>query len=76
MTGTLRILDHTGDTKVEWDILDPASVAEVKAKFDQVLAESRGLAYRTDANGGNAEKITEFDESAPQIIISPQLVGG
>lgn len=74
MTNVLSILDSSGDTAVMWDVESPEQVAAAKTKFDQT--KPGHLAYRTDADGGNAEVIQKFDESAPQIVMSRQLVGG
>lgn len=75
MTSTLSILDHTGDTRIEWDGDDPASVEIARASFDAALRKGH-LAYRVGAGGRQGEQIREFDPAAERIVLSPQLVGG
>lgn len=76
MTNVLSILDSTGDTAVLWDVESPEEIAIAEAKFNEIKANFGHLSYKTDADGKNAEVIHEFDASAPQIVMSPVLVGG
>lgn len=70
----LRILSREGDTAIEWDVKDEMSVAEVKEKFDELVA-SGNLAYRIDSPAGGAV-IRDFDPAALEIIVTAPLVGG
>lgn len=70
----LRILSQAGDTAVEWDVTNDLSVAEVKEKFDDMVATGH-LAYRIDSPAGG-EVIRDFDPSAAEIIMHAPLVGG
>jgi hypothetical protein len=70
----MRILSREGDTAVEWDVKDDLSVAEVRAKFDALVAGGH-LAYRIDSPAGG-EVIRNFDPTAEEIIIHAPLVGG
>jgi hypothetical protein len=74
VTNSLAVLDHTGDTRIEWDPEKPDEVAAARKMFDE-LKEKRYLAYRA---GENAEPtmIRKFDPSAAKIVMTPQLVGG
>lgn len=75
MTGTLSVLDHTGDTRIEWDSEDPASVEIARASFN--VARRKGhFAYRLTSGDRRGEQIREFDPEAERIVLSPQLVGG
>lgn len=73
MTNSLAVLDHTGDTRIEWDPDEPDEVAAARAMFDN-LQDKRYLAYRV--TGRDREQIRKFDPSAAKIVMSPQLVGG
>jgi hypothetical protein len=74
-TGTLEIIDRTGDTKLEWDRNVPVEVEAAKASF--TLHKKKGyLAYRTRADGSRGEVITEFDPAAERIIMAPPVQGG
>ena len=74
--GTIRILDHTGDTRLQWSIDDRASVAKAIRLFgDQ---RRRGVAFaRTCGQPASAARIiTEFDPSAEEIIFTRPVAGG
>lgn len=73
MTNSLAVLDHTGDTRIEWDPEKPDEVAAARKMFDE-LKEKRYLAYRVTR--GDRDLIRKFDPSAAKIVMSPQLVGG
>lgn len=73
MTNSLAVLDHTGDTRIEWDPDKPDEVAAARTMFAD-LKDKRYLAYRVD--GEHHELIRKFDPSARKIVMSPQLVGG
>lgn len=70
----LNVLDHTGDTRVEWDPADPESVKIAKAAFKKGR-EKGHLAYR-DNGGDDREQIRKFDPTAGRIVLVPQTVGG
>lgn len=75
----LHILDRNGDTTLEWDPQLEGAVNEALSEAKEKFAEHKELgylAYRTDADGSNAETVNTFDESAPVVVLSPQLVGG
>jgi hypothetical protein len=74
-TGSLNILDDTGHSRMQWSESDPAQVAAARARFDELKAK-RYLAYKVDANGGQAEVIDKFDPSVERIIMQQQMVGG
>jgi hypothetical protein len=76
MQHELAILDHTGDTKVKYDPTDTASTQEAQKAWDDAKAKGY-LAYAVrGGDGSSAEVLREFDPTAPQIVMSPQLVGG
>ena len=76
-TGTLHIMDATGDTRIMWDPRNTDEVSIAKAAFEK--AQKKGmLAYTVDPDTGDktGTVIREFDEKAGKIIMAPQLVGG
>lgn len=75
VTGTLNILDESGDSRIQWDRNDPQQVAAARARFDELRAQ-RYLAYKVNADGGQGEVITQFDPDAERIILHRQMVGG
>lgn len=75
--GTMRILDHTGDTAVAWSLDDPASVAEAEALFARLAAECRiPFARAAGAPAREAERITRFDPAAEEILWVRPVAGG
>jgi len=69
------VLDHTGDTRHEFDAADEAAVAQAKIRF----AELTGRGFRAVALGKAAEKgslMSEFDSSVAETLFIPQLQGG
>jgi hypothetical protein len=71
----LRILDHTGHTEVAYDPADPVAVASVKEQFDAIMASQHGLAY-TMENGEKGAVVRDFDPTAKEMYVAPQIVGG
>lgn len=74
-TGTLCVMDHTGDTKLMWDRARPDEVDAARATFDN-LRKKGYLAYKVKADGAAGEVITEFDPTAEKVILCPPVVGG
>lgn len=75
--GTLHILDATGDTTLAWDVTDEASVAEVRARFDEIV--SRGytaVATKAGEQGIQGRRLTSFDPQAERIAMHRRIVGG
>lgn len=74
----LRVLNASGDTTITWDTGNAAEVAAARALFTRLKAD-RYLAYRVgvDAPAGfNGEALQDFDPTAGEIVMRPQLVGG
>lgn len=70
---SLKILDRTGHSTVEWTPEIEESVAAARSRFDS-QREAGYVAYRV--RGGQSEAIKDFDEAAEEIIMSPVLAGG
>lgn len=75
--GVMRILDHTGDTIVRWELDDPATMAEAERIFRRLQGE-RKLAFARPAGAGpdQAEQIRQFDPAAEEIIWVRPIQGG
>ena len=75
--GTMRILDPTGDTAIEWKVDDPASVAEADALFARLTAERKlAFARAAGAPAAEAELIRRFDPTAEEIVWVRPVAGG
>jgi hypothetical protein len=71
-TGQFRIMGREGDVGHDWDANDPASVQEAERVFNKFVKRG-GLAFKT---GKENEQIREFDPSAVEILLMPQIAGG
>ncbi len=74
--GEMRIMDtDAGDLKVIWDKGKPDEVKAAKTQFKELLKKGY-LAYKVKGKGEQGKQITEFDEKAEKLILSPPLIGG
>lgn len=71
----LTILDQSGHTELAFKTADPASVKAAMAQFDELVKNHKHWAYKVNPDGSK-ESIKKFDETAEEIIIHPQMVGG
>lgn len=75
--GTMRILDHSGDTAVTWDLDDETTVRVAEELFERLTAQSKmAFARSTDAPAYEAEQIRCFDPAAEEIIWVRPIQGG
>lgn len=79
----LQILGREGHKELEWDMVkvaeeDPETLAVIE-EAERIVNEAfaRGQAvFRLDDPNQPAERIKEFDRTAPRIMIIPRLAGG
>lgn len=76
MTGEMRVMDHTGDTKTTWDKDNADEVAAARALFAQLVGDKKFTAYKVDAGGDTGEQVREFDPEAGMMILRPPMAGG
>ena len=69
---TIRVLDSTGDTVLQYDPTDTKAAREAEALFGRLMSEG-SAAFRTGADGG---KITSLDQAGEETIVIPRVVGG
>lgn len=75
--GTMRILDHPGDTCVAWSLDDPASLAEAEACFARLSAERKIPFVRAaGAPAVEAEQVSRFDPTVEEIVWVRPVQGG
>ena len=75
--GTMRILDSTGDTLVDWEIDDQAAVREAEELFARLSAERRiPFARASGTIAEDAERIRTFDPGLEEIIWVRPIAGG
>jgi hypothetical protein len=71
---TLRILNHKGDTAVEWRPEIEDEVERARLTFDALMAS--GHLMFTVVPGTAPEQVRSFDPSAFEVIAVPRYVGG
>jgi hypothetical protein len=75
--GIMRILDHSGDTAVTWNLDDETTVLVAEELFERLMAESKmAFARSTGAPADEAERIRRFDPAAEEIIWVRPIQGG
>jgi len=75
MVGEMRVMDATGDLKINWDTNNPDEVTAAKEQFDK-LKKKGFLAYTVNKKGDKGEVINSFDPDAALLIMAPAMRGG
>jgi hypothetical protein len=68
------VMDHTGDTRHQFDPADAAAVAEAERRFKELTGYGFTAAKRLD--GGKSELVKNFDPTAEETLFIPRLQGG
>lgn len=71
------VLDHTGDTRQQWDPNKPDEVEAARATFDKMRKKGYA-AYKVDKDKPTekGEVIRDFDPQAGMMILAPPMAGG
>jgi hypothetical protein len=70
----LIVMDHTGDSRHQFDPSDEVSVSDARARFE-MLKEAGYTADKRTSND-SSERIRQFDPTARETLLIPRLVGG
>lgn len=75
---TLRVLDSSGDTVIEFDETTKEAEAKAKEIFDGWMAKHRTAFSTKRPDGKPDQKITSFDqiENGAETILVPAIVAG
>lgn len=68
------VMDHTGDTRHEFDPADAQALAEAEKRFKELTGAGFTAAERTGA--GASKLVRTFDPAAVETVFIPRLVGG
>jgi hypothetical protein len=71
---TQIVMDHTGDTRHQFDPTDASAVAEAEKRFKKLTDAGFTAAKRLD--GGKSEVIRSFEPTAEETLFIPRLQGG
>ncbi len=75
--GEMRMMSpQHGDLKTVWDKDKPEEVEAARNQFNELVGKKNYLAFAVKKDGTKGKKITDFDEDAEAIILSPPLKGG
>jgi hypothetical protein len=68
------VMDHTGDTRHQFDPVDAAAVAEAEKRFMELTGAGFTAAKRLGQ--GKCEIVRNFDPTAEETLFIPRLKGG
>ena len=71
---TQIVMDHTGDSRHQFDPRDAEAVAKAEKRFRQLTDAGFTAAVRTAS--GESRRVKGFDPSADETLFFPRLVGG
>jgi hypothetical protein len=72
--GTQIVMDHTGDTRHQFDAGDQAAVAAAEQRFLELTGAGFTAATRTAS--GESQLVRAFDGNAVETLFFPRLKGG
>jgi hypothetical protein len=71
---TQIVMDHTGDTRHNFDAKDAAALREAEERFKRLTQVGFTAAVRTDSGPPIVSRT--FDSTAEETLFFPRLVGG
>ena len=71
---TQIVMDHTGDTRHQFDPADVSAVAEAERRFQELTGAGFTAAKRL--GDGKSEVLKSFDPTAEETLFIPRLQGG
>jgi hypothetical protein len=71
---TQIVMDHTGDSRHQFDPADAAAVGEAEERFKMLTGAGFTAAKRLDE--GKSEILRSFDPTAEETLFIPRLKGG
>ena len=75
--GTMRIIDRTGDTVIDWRPDDPTSVEEAEAIFERLRRERQmPFGRAAGAPAKDAVLLRSFDPTLEEIVWVRPVQGG
>ena len=78
-TGTLHVMDRSGDTETNWDSDNQAEVDAARSQFDELTGKgyvAYTVTHRPDGDDHKGKIMRKFDPNAESIILSPPMAGG
>lgn len=75
MKNQMRVMDGSGDTKVEWDSDNRDETKVARDTFDK-LTKKGYKGFRMKDNGKTGQPLDDFDPDAEKIIMVAPIAGG
>ena len=73
--GEIRIMNESGDTKVQWNPTNEDEIEVAEEMFDKLKSKGH-LSYEVKKDGSKGKLLKKFKPSAGMIIMVPPVVGG
>jgi hypothetical protein len=67
-------MDHSGDSRHEFDLQDAEAVARAEKRFKKLTG--KGFVAAVRVGNGESRLIKTFDPTAEQTLFFPRLIGG
>jgi hypothetical protein len=74
MMATILVMDHSGDTRQQFDPDNSEQLAWANARFAQLTSDGYTAAIRQAT--GEARLVRALDPTAEETLFYPRLVGG
>jgi len=71
---TQIVLDHSGDTRHEFDAANLVALAKAEQRFKKLIG--KGFTAATRTGPGEVAVVRAFDPTAEETLFYPRLVGG
>lgn len=76
MKRLLRVLDQSGDTRIEFDLESKEGLADAQAAWDKVVSKGGSAFSVTPGTSDAVQRLTSLDEASQEtILISPITAG-
>ena len=76
MKRLLRVLNSSGDSRVEYDLEDSTSLANAKRVFDEAVKKGSSVFNVKPGSNDAAKRVSTFDEVSQEAVVIPKIVGG
>jgi hypothetical protein len=72
----MAVLNHEGDTTVEWDPQNEAEVAAARGMWEQLVGRKRYSAFELDEDDERGGRVHSFDPALGRVVLVPPMQGG
>lgn len=76
MKRLLRVLDKTGDSRYEFELDNPDSLAAARAAFAEAVRKGGSAFEVKPGSNETTKRINSLDEASQEAIVIPKIVSG